>query len=360
MSEGFLHFQGHRTWYRISGDLHSGKVPLLLLHGGPGMGGAAFEPLEALAHSRAVIRYDQLGCGRSDRPGDPSLWQIPTFTRELDAIRSELGLERVHLLGWSWGGMLALEYLLGQPKGIVSLTLASSLCSTAFWAEETRRLRMELPEPVQATMRRFEESFQPTAKRRQRDRPGPSAESLRRQARLMAIGTRLMSGAGAQRLAAWASRLPFLRAAAYQVASIAFLHQHVCRLPQPPDALFQSLAGFNPELYEVMWGPSEFFPTGSLADWNVEERLGEIDLPTLITSGRFDEATPAQMEQLRDGIPGSRWVCFEQSAHCAHIEEPERYLAVLEGFLDASEGAPVELAPGDDLGLRPAQQRSSG
>jgi proline-specific peptidase len=84
-------------------------------------------------------------------------------------------------------------------------------------------------------------------------------------------------------------------------------------------------------------GPSEFFPTGNLKSWDVEARLGEIQLPTLITSGRFDEATPDQMERLRKGIPGSRWVCFEQSSHTAIVEEPERYRAVLEAFLAEAE-----------------------
>ncbi len=117
-----------------------------------------------------------------------------------------------------------------------------------------------------------------------------------------------------------------------------FLRRHVCRLDPPPAALFESLAGFNSELYETMWGPSDFFPTGRLANWDVEDRLGEIDLPTLITSGRFDEATPAHMERLRDGIPGSRWVCFEQSSHSAFLEEPEPYRTVLADFLDHAEG----------------------
>ncbi len=108
---------GMRTWYRIAGDPGSGKVPLLLLHGGPGIGSDVFEPLEALAaHDRAVVRFDQIGCGYSDRPKDPGLWTIGTFVDELATVRDELGLDRVHLLGWSWGGMLALEYLLTRRQ----------------------------------------------------------------------------------------------------------------------------------------------------------------------------------------------------------------------------------------------------
>ncbi|MCP4005708.1 MAG: hypothetical protein GY725_16075 [bacterium] len=229
--------------------------------------------------------------------------------------------------------MLALEYLFGRPAGVASLVLASSLCSTSFWAEETHRLRQGLPDSVQATMQRFEKSFHQAEPRRGSDRPGLSAETMKRRGRLIAITAGLMSGAVGQRIAGLASRLPFLRAAAYQIAGLAFLRQHVYRLDPAPDVLFDGIAGFNTELYEAMWGPSDFFATGSLANWDVEERLAEIDVPTLITSGRFDEATPTHMERIRNGIPDSRWVCFEQSSHSAFLEEPERYRTVLEDFL---------------------------
>ena len=134
VTEGFVPFRGMRTWYRIAGDLDSGKVPLLLLHGGPGTGSDAFEPLEALAGTgRAVVRYDQIGCGYSDRPGDPGLWTAGTFVDELLTVRRELRLDRVHLLGWSWGGMLALEYLLTVRQDVDSLILASSPVSVSRW-----------------------------------------------------------------------------------------------------------------------------------------------------------------------------------------------------------------------------------
>ncbi|MDX2093225.1 MAG: alpha/beta fold hydrolase, partial [Kofleriaceae bacterium] len=124
--QGYIPVDGHRVWYRRVG---SGGIPLLLLHGGPGAGHDYLEPLEGLARDREVIFFDQLGCGRSDQPADRSLWRIERFVREIDTVRAALGLDRIHLLGQSWGGWLGIEYLLSQPRGIVSATLASTSAS---------------------------------------------------------------------------------------------------------------------------------------------------------------------------------------------------------------------------------------
>ena len=128
-NEGFVDFHGHKVWYRMVGDSEdAAKLPLLCLHGGPGVPSGYLEPMEAIAESgRRVVLYDQLGCGNSDQPHDTSLWTVGLFLQELEVVRESLGLERIHLLGQSWGGMLALEYLLTKPSGVHSLVLASSL-----------------------------------------------------------------------------------------------------------------------------------------------------------------------------------------------------------------------------------------
>src|SRR5207244_9605337 len=103
--QGYVDFRGYRTWYRKVGDA---GIPLLALHGGPGSTHNYFAPLERLADERSVVVYDQLGCGRSDRPHDIE-WSLELFRNEVAAVRAQLGLGRIHLLGTSWGGMLALE-----------------------------------------------------------------------------------------------------------------------------------------------------------------------------------------------------------------------------------------------------------
>ena len=146
-TEGSVAFRGYNVWYRIVGEREEpGKLPLLCLHGGPGVPHDYLEPLEAMAATgRRVIFYDQLGCGNSDHPHDPSSWTVDLFVEEVGVVRRALGLERLHLLGQSWGGMLAMQYALTQPAGLVSLIVASSPASMRQWVAEANRLRMELP-----------------------------------------------------------------------------------------------------------------------------------------------------------------------------------------------------------------------
>jgi pimeloyl-ACP methyl ester carboxylesterase len=338
-SGGYFSFRGYRVWYETSGDLTSG-VPLVLLHGGPGIPGNSYQPLMQQLAPRPTVRYDQLGCGRSDRPNDPSLWNIQTFIDELAALRDTLRLDHIHLLGHSWGGMLAIEYLLTRPGGVHSLILSSALCNTRFWVEEARRLRDELPDDVVATMRRFEEHYRSAgflAPARGKTRPGIAPEQVAALARVMRATMPLVTSAAVQRVASWISVVPLCRRMAYEIAGMAFMRRHVCRIPLS-QTLCEDYLARNQQVYEGMWGPSEFFATGVLANWNVEPRLREIEVPTLIMSGRYDEATPAHQQRLQDGIRTSERVTLEHSAHLTFYEEPDRYREVLTSFLERVEG----------------------
>src|SRR6059058_1814389 len=144
VSEGYADFGGYRTWYRVAGELGSEATPLLALHGGPGSTHHYFAPLERLAGERTVVLYDQIGCGASDRPTDVE-WSVEVFREEVAAVREQLGLDCIHLLGTSWGGMLALEHVLSGAEGIVSLILSSTLASIDEWAAEQMVLRNALP-----------------------------------------------------------------------------------------------------------------------------------------------------------------------------------------------------------------------
>jgi L-proline amide hydrolase len=272
--EGRLPFREWQTWYRVVGEAEAlGRLPLLVLHGGPGGSHDILQGLGALsAQGRRVVFYDQLGGGDSDRPDDPSLWMVETFLEQLRSVREGLGLERIHLFGSSWGGMLALEYAFTQRGGLASLVLNSTPTSAPRWAEETLRLHAELPPGLE----------------------GKSAEDE-------------------------------------------FRRRHICRLEPEPEVIVRARAKFGLQVYETMWGPNEFTVTGTLKDWDVIDRLGEIGVPTLITSGRHDECTPALVEPLHEGIAGSRWEIFENCSHTSYLEDPERYVEVVGGFLEGVE-----------------------
>ena len=153
-------FKGYQTYYRIVGECREGKKPLILLHGGPGSTHNYFEVLDSLAEDgRALIMYDQLGCGNSYVDNRPDLWNQETWTEELIALREHLGLKEVHLLGQSWGGMLALSYVCDKkPEGVKSLILSSTLPSSKLWAEEQHRMIRFMPQEMQEAIAHAEKT----------------------------------------------------------------------------------------------------------------------------------------------------------------------------------------------------------
>ena len=287
--EGFIDVPGGRVWYRVAGADRSG-VPLLGLHGGPGFTHDTLLTLDGLASDRPVVLYDQLGSGRSDRPTDLGFCRVERFVEEVGAVREALGLDRIHLLGHSWGGALALGYALTDPNGLQSLVLASPLVSTSRWLEDARRLRSELPEEVQRVLDDHEERG-------------------------------------------------FTGCPEYVAATQEFYRRHLCRLTPWPEELEHGFAGMSTDVYESMWGPTEFHATGTLMELDLVPRLGELRLPVLFTCGRHDEAAPDTVGSFRDAVPGAELALFEESSHTAHLEESERYLDVVRGFLERA-GAP--------------------
>lgn len=287
--EGFIAVVGGRVWYRVVGE--GPGIPLLTLHGGPGATHDLLEPLAALGDERPIVFYDQLGGGRSDRPEDVTLWRVERFVQELGQVREHLGLARLHLLGHSWGSMLATDYALTRPPGLVSLVLASPPLSIPRWMEDAERLRRHLPPEVEATLRRHE-----------------------------AAGT--------------------TDSEEYWQATLVYYRRHLTRLDPLPEALQRAIAGFNQAVYATMWGASEFFITGNLVDYDRTARLREISLPTLFTCGRYDEATPASTAWYQSLVPGAELTIFEESAHTPQFEEPERFLGVVRDFLRRAERAP--------------------
>ncbi len=283
--EGFIDFSGYKTWYIIYGDLESSETPLLVLHGGPGYPHGYLNNLSELTKKgRAVVLYDQLGCGKSDRPDNPDMWTVELFVREVGVVRDALGLVTVDILGQSWGGSLAIEYMLTKPKGVEKLVLHSPLLSSELWVKEADRLKDQLPEWAAKTMRKHEHEGTTSSEE-------------------------------------------------YLDAYVEFKNRFVCRVKPYPKILQECDREMGGQVYETMWGPSEAYATGTLKNWSVLDRLSEIDLPTLIISGKYDEATPKQMTAAHKGIKDSQWVLLEKSSHTGNLEQPEEYLAAVEEFL---------------------------
>ncbi len=286
--EGFIPVSGGRVWYQILGS--GRRLPLIVLHGGPGFPHDYLEPLGALGDERPVIFYDQLGCGRSDRPDDTGFWRVERFVEELHQVRTTLHLSPVHVLGHSWGAMLAADYALSRSGGLASLILASPPLSIPRWVEDAQRLRRTLPSEVQEVLARHE-----------------------------AAGT--------------------VDSDEYRTATREYYQRYVRRLDARPEALQRASDGMGSAVYEYMWGPNEFTVTGILAGYDRTGRLAEIRVPTLFTCGRYDEATPEATAWYQSLLPGSEMVVFAESAHLAHLGESERYLQAVRDFLRRVEGA---------------------
>ena len=285
------------TWCRVVGD--GARTPIVLLHGGPGYNSEYLRRFENFATTdRTVIRYDQIGSGRSvvaDEHYRPGVFTVELFRRELARLREELGLDEVILIGQSWGVMLALEHAIEGAAGIRGLVLMSGPASMEEWTIETLRLRDELPADVRDTLIREE-----------------------------AAG-RVGSPAFKEAYAVWE-------------------RTHVLRMDDPPPWEAEGLALFEQDMrvYDLATGGAEFPTEGTtleLAGWDIRPQLGNVKAPTLLLSGRYDEATPAIMSTLLHGISGSQWHILEESSHSCHTEEEALTMLLVADFLARIEGA---------------------
>lgn len=285
--EGFVEVKGGRIWYKVVG---TGKgVPLLLIHGGPGSRSCEGIPgYSTLGNDRPIIFYDQLGSGHSDRPTDTTLWQLPRFVDEVDALRKALDLKEINILGSSWGGTVAVEYMVTKkPKGVNSVIFAGPLISTSKWMRDAKILISQLSKPVQDSINKY--------------------ESLR-----------------------------IYDHKSYMAATDTFNINYLSRKPgvriSAPDCAGSGKG--NGEIYRYMWGPTEFNATGTLKNFERTPNLHEIKEPVLFIAGRFDEARPETMYEFQKEIPGSKVEIVENSGHNKIRDNPEQYLGAIRNFLN--------------------------
>ena len=292
MSTSTMKWQHGETWYRVIGDLKSGKTPVMVLHGGPGAGHNYCIPIaELIAQTgRAAVLYDQIGCGNSthlvDAPAE--FWTPELFMEELVLLTQHLGIGQDYaIVGQSWGGMLGMQFAITQPAGLKSLVVADSPASMRVWVSEANKLRADLAPEVQATLLAHE-----------------------------AAGT--------------------TDSAEYIAAVDVFYASHLCRIPMPQNVIdsFEQMAA-EPTVYHTMNGPSEFHVIGTLKDWDIRPDLHKISVPTLHVSGQYDEATPAMVTEIHQLMPGSIWELFTESSHMPHVEEPARFKRIVTQFLDS-------------------------
>ncbi len=285
-------FRGHETWVQITSpdEPRPGALPLFVLHGGPGMAHDYVRNIAELAGEtgRTVIHYDQIGCGNSthlpDAPAD--FWTPALFVEEFHTVQEALGIGQYHLLGQSWGGMLAAEIAVLRPPGLASVAICNSPASMELWMAGCAQLVAALPPEIRDALTRHEEAGTVT---------DPE----------------------------------------YLAATDEFYKRHLCRVVPMPQDLVDTIEQMEaePTVYHTMNGPNEFHVLGTLRGWTIIDRLPEITAPTLVVAGEFDEATPEAWQPYVEQIPGAESHVFPDTSHCSHLEKPEEFRAVVAAFL---------------------------
>src|ERR1700739_815398 len=282
MTQGVIPVPGGNVWFKRVGG--GAGLPLLAIHGGPGLPHNYLASLERLADEREVIFWDQLGCGNSKCPSTTALWTMERSVAEMEAVVQALGLNRFHVFGNSWGGMMAQQYVLDATSGAVSLTISNSIASIPQFSEMVSRLKRDLAPETQSAIDRHETA-----------------------------GT--------------------THSAEYQAAIRTWNETYLCRQLPWPRELQEAFKKAGAESFETIFGPSDFHIVGTIRSWDVLDRLAEIALPTIVLAGRYDECAPEHMWEMHQRIAGSRFELFDSSAHMPFIEEPDRFDQVMRDFL---------------------------
>jgi len=293
--DGFVDVPGGRVAFRVVGS--GSSTPVLFIHGGPGGSSCSFvSNVDGIAAERPVILYDQLGSGYSDRIEDlEELARLPRFVNEIDAIRSELDLDEVHLVGHSWGTAVALEYLLtAEPTGIKSAVFVSPIFGTDRWIADANKLVAELPAEAQKAIRLAVESGD-------------------------------------------------FDSSEFKAADDLFWGKFGIRTPREHlnlEACDKQPSG-DSGLYRYMWGPSEFISNGTLKDYDRIGRLQELELPVLFVTGQYDEARPETVRFFQELVESSEFKVLPDAGHVVFLDQTDMFNNALMDFFEEVESRPL-------------------
>lgn len=286
-NEGFIEVTGGKIWYKILNPTAK-TTPVIIVHGGPGSRSCnTIEGYSLLAKHRPVVLFDQLESGLSDHPNDTSLWKLPYFVDQVQAVVDHLQLEQFHLLGNSWGGAIVAEYMLTKATDkVASVIFSGPLLSTPLWIEDAKKLLARLSQPIQDTIAKYEEL---------KDYTHPE----------------------------------------YLAATDTFYANFLSRKQWPPQkwAACDTVPGFNTKIYNYMWGPTEFTATGTLSDFDRVDQLHKIKKPTLFIAGEYDEVLPETLSLFQSKIPDSEIAIVPNAGHSKTTDNPKAFAKMLNEFM---------------------------
>ncbi len=284
--EDFLLTSFGKIWYKIYGQSKR-SIPIVIVHGGPGGSHDYLEPLIELSENRPVVFYDQLDCGNSDKPNDKQNWTLEYYADELNRLLDKLNFDKAHLLGQSCGAAIIMEYLLNyKPDNIEGIIFSAPLLCTPTWLDDQKEYLKQLPDDIREVIEKCEQE-------------GNFASEE------------------------------------YQNAMMVFYSRHLCRMNEWHECMNRTFEKLNIELYQYMWGPSEFTVTGTLKDYSRFKDLSSIQQKVLFTCGEFDEAAPWTVEKFSKQVANSKFYVFKGASHEHHLENTEEYLSVVNDFFNS-------------------------
>lgn len=275
----------YKVWTKRMG---TGKVKVLLLHGGPGASHEYLEVMESFLPQANIemYYYDQLGCNNSDQPDDPSLWTLPRYLEEVEEVRRGLGLEHFVLYGHSWGGILAMEYALHYQQHLQGLVISNMTAGSQAYLKHTAALKLQLPPASLARLQALEAK---------QDYDSPE------------YGKIMMED---------------------------LYPKMICRTKPWPEPLDRAFRHLNEKIYNQMQGKSEFLVTGNLKDWERWDRLHEIKVKTLTIGARYDEMDPEDMKKMATLIPNATAAICPNGSHMCMWDDQAFYFRHLLEFLN--------------------------
>lgn len=283
--EAMLAVPGGRIWYKTSGT--GTGTPVVLIHGGPGMGSFYMKPMEALGADRPVVRYDQLGAGKSDRMTDTTLMQIPRYVEELDSLRRTLKYDRIFLNGNSWGTIVAIEYYKAHPDNVAGIIFSGEAFDIAAAEKEINAAVAKLSPEARKAFAQYNVDKN-------------------------------------------------LESPAYKKAVDEFYAVNVWRHPVAAD-VDSTMRMIGAEQYRYFQGENETMIVGALKGYNAVKDLPNIKVPVLMTTGEFDELGPKLIERHAKMIPGAKFIVYKDAAHVTQWDAAEQSVKDARAFLKSAD-----------------------
>ena len=298
--DGFVDANGVLIYYWEVGR----GAPLVVVHGGPGASHDYFLPyLLPLARRNRLIFIDERGSGKSEELENPKGYTVENMVEDVEAVRVALGLGQISLLGHSYGGVLAQAYALKYQKNLSHLILSSTFSSTTAMNQVFVKMKNNMPGELRERIDQME-----------RDGlfgHGPDYRKGRYTDDYM--------------IAAWGE------------GYFPYLYRN--RPDENYDPVQNGVMSWD--LYREMWGSDgEFIIDGNLKSVEYTDRLATIHVPTLIMAGDHDECDPSLSETMHEKIAGSELVILPKSGHMNFVDQPNLYIATVDGFLHPAPAKP--------------------